>query len=104
MNIEKCGEKTSARESEGMTYEEFNKWKRNGNFKSSHARILQVSNHIAEGEDDCYTKREAAEVATYWSLEASRLQSELASLKTGALLKEAEKVLIARRIVPETSF
>lgn len=52
-----------------MTEESFQRWKRNGNFTLTHERILTVSNHVAEGEGDCYTKKEAAEVAMYHSLD-----------------------------------
>ncbi len=65
-----------------MTKSEYDKWRKNGNFTITQDRLLQVSNHIAEGEHGSYTKREAAQVATYWSLVASGIQSELSLLKT----------------------
>lgn len=51
-----------------MSTKDFKAWKKRGVFKISHARILQVSNNISEGEHDDYTKEEAAQVASYWKL------------------------------------
>ena len=63
-----------------MTKEQFKRY----NFKYSLDRIFTVSNHISEGVN-CYTKAEAAEVARFWSLEASLFQSQLSSLRSEIL-------------------
>ena len=70
-----------------MKKAEFKKWTKNGNFTISQERILDVSNHIAEGEHGLYTKSEAAQVATYWSLNHSSAVTECNTLRLGILSK-----------------
>ncbi len=74
-----------------MTNSDYAKWRRNGNFTISQNRLLQVSNHISE--HGMYTKSEAAQVATYWSLVASGLQNELSLIKSRNLIAKVERML-----------
>lgn len=76
-----------------MTEESFQRWKRNGNFTLTHDRILQVSNDIAEGMLENYTKKEAAEVATYHAMDVSDLINEVAHLRTMGALAIGQKML-----------
>lgn len=68
-----------------MDKKEYNRWRKNGNFTISQERLLQVSNHISEGETSAYTKAEAAQVATYWSLMHEKKCNELQSVKLAFL-------------------
>jgi hypothetical protein len=76
-----------------MTNKDFTAWKKRGTFTLSHDRILQVSNNIAEGEHNAYTKKEAAEVAMYHSLDVAMLNDHISAMKTKALLEHTETVL-----------
>lgn len=80
-----------------MSRKEFAAWKKNGNFTISQNRILTVTNHITEGEHDAYNKDEAAQCATYWSLDAATLGSRLyamrSNVKVAKLLKQLDKRL-----------
>lgn len=76
-----------------MKAAEYRKWRRNGNFTISQSRLLQVDNHIAEGERGCYSKAEAAQVATYWSLKYSALCNERASEKCEQLIADYDKAI-----------
>lgn len=51
-----------------MTKQQFQFWTKNGNLRISEERILTVTNHISECEHRAYTKDEAAQCVTYWSL------------------------------------
>lgn len=73
-----------------MTDKQFREWKTNGNFKLSHERILDVTNHISEGIHTLYSKAEAAEVATYWSLVADSLNQRLRLLGTDIIINAFE--------------
>lgn len=81
-----------------MTKEQFIKWKKNGNFKLSQKRILEVSNHISEGFNDCYTKAEAAEVVMYFSLDNSYLIADLEAIKMEGLLEYGRKLVNSVKI------
>lgn len=76
-----------------MKADEYRKWRRNGNFTISQSRLLQVDNHIAEGERGCYTKSEAAQVATYWSLKYSALCNERANEQCERLIGDFKKAI-----------
>ncbi len=76
-----------------MTEETFKKWTENGNFTLSQDRILSISNDIAEQIYDTFTKKEACEVVTYWSLHASELQAELTIHATEKLFTKTEALL-----------
>lgn len=86
-----------------MNPTEFKKWRKNGNFTVSQDRILEVSNHISEGEHSCYTKAEAAQVATYWSLEASDRTMELANFKSEMVNNILALSLKVMESLPQTS-
>lgn len=84
-----------------MSRKEFAAWKKNGTFTISQNRILTVTNHIAESEADDYTKSEAEQCATYWSLDAAMLGARLAAMRSNVkiakLLKQLDKRLVAMK-------
>lgn len=69
-----------------MKTEIFNDFKEKGAFTLTEERIHTVSNHISEDEPDCYTKKEAAECAKYWSLSAYYKQQDLNAMRDEILL------------------
>lgn len=75
-----------------MTDKEFNKWVKNGNFTISQERILSITNDIAENIHDTYTKKEAAQCVSYWSLEFfSKCQTENNRMM-GRILKQLTRL------------
>lgn len=79
-----------------MTKAEFKHWTKNGNLTLSEERILEVSNHIAEGEHRAYTKQEAAQAVTYWSL------SEFYARQTNRGFQDKNLTVLLDRLVKLT--
>lgn len=80
-----------------MDKKTFAQWRRNGNLAMSENEILVISNDIAEGRVSRYTKKELAEVVTYWSLEAVWLGNQISDMKAAKLSDEIQLALQTAR-------
>lgn len=76
-----------------MNYSQYLKWKKNGNFTLPYQKILDISNDISEGLYDNFTKKEAAEVAMFWSLSQVETQNKLNGL-IDTILAESAKLQV----------